>query len=319
MLRAYSLTNSKELSQRLNDKSFFSLERQLAAEFVRQNAVPVSTNVAKPCPLCDSDNTVLFAVIDNVSYLRCCDCWSIFIPVCQEIIEEYRNYSPIIALRSSDEYQDIARMKRERIWQELCFWLQFRTARYSGSNKELSVIDIGNRYEGLREQIQSLFNSYCPCDTINDAKYKADIVLFFTQIQYCTEPITEFIKISDKLNSNGLLYLSARVGNGFDVLTLKSATDTIFPYEHALLPSVDGLYIALEKSGFEVLEIISPGSLDLRYVMENMDALSDDNLLLRYLYEKLDEQTLLEFQSFLQKANLSSHARIVARKREGGG
>jgi SAM-dependent methyltransferase len=319
MLSAYSFTESERLNQRLNDNMFFKLERELAAEFVKQNPLSGDEDSTRPCPLCGTENTEPFATIEGVPYLRCPSCWSVFIPANQHVVDEYRMYNPIVTLHSSDEYQEVARVKRDRMWKELCFWLQFRTARYMGLDNSLSIFDIGNRYEGLKEQIKPLFKKYESFGTIENVTEKADILLFFTQIQYYTKPSDTLAKLGNALNPNGLLYLSARVGNGFDVLTLKGATDTIYPYEHTLLPSIDGLRAALERAGFEVLEITSPGSLDTLYVMENIDRRSDGSLFLRYLSEKLDAKMINEFQSFLQKANLSSHARIVSRKREGMG
>jgi hypothetical protein len=222
----------------------------------------------------------------------------------------------MLALRDSDEYQETARIRRAQIWEEICFWIQFRAARYIGKGHGFSLLDVGDRYAGLRERLQSFSGEYTRADTVAGVRGSADVILYLTQIQYETDPAAALVKLRGALNPGGLLYLSARVGSGFDVLTLKGATDTIYPFEHTLLPSIDGLRILLEKAGCEVLEITSPGSLDTRYVLDNIDKLAGNDLFLRYLSEKCGGNTLAEFQRFLQKSNLSSHARLVARKRE---
>ncbi|MDR1531587.1 MAG: hypothetical protein LBS62_05285 [Clostridiales bacterium] len=315
MLKAYSFTENEGLSQRLNDKSFFSLERQLAAEFVRQHHISLSAAKNEKCPLCGSDETDLFTAIDTIPFFRCDRCWSIFAPAEQSIVDEYRAYTPITALRSSDEYQEIASVKRLKMWDELVFWFKFRSARYFGKSANFSILDIGNRYNVFREMIKSFSSEYTAVSDLVQANTEAEIVLFLTQIQYETNPIQAFEKIYSLIKPNGLLFLSARVGSGFDVLTLKGATDTIYPFEHTTLPSIKGLQISLEKTGFELLEITSPGNLDIRYVMENIEKLPDDNLFLKYLSKNSDESILTEFQRFIQKSNLSSHARLVARKK----
>jgi hypothetical protein len=314
MLRSYSFTEHIGLNERLNDKTFFSLEKQLAAEFVRTN--PTQFYSDKICPICGSKHSVLFCTISNVPFFRCNNCWSIFIPVSQEQVDKYRNYAPIKMLRSSEEYQEIARIKRDRFWQEICFWIQYRAARYLGKTTGYALADVGNRYTGLREQVKKLCSVYTDVDNIAQISLPQDIILYFNQIQFDTVTKSALANIHEKLVSGGLLMISARVANGLDILVLKGANDTIYPYEHTILPSVSGLHTLLEAVGFEVLEITSPGNLDIQYVLDNIDNMPDENLFIRYLSKLNNDGALAEFQRFLQKSNISSYSQIVARRKE---
>jgi hypothetical protein len=78
---------------------------------------------------------------------------------------------------------------------------------------------------------------------------------------------------------------------------------------------MDGLTKLFEKTGFEVLDFFTPGTLDVEYVLQARDAAAQpDDLFLRRLLDEADTATLLDLQRFLQKNGLSSSARIVARK-----
>lgn len=308
MLRAYSYTEHTGLGQKLSDKTFASTERSLAEEFVKYNRIELAQTMKSCCPICGSEHTELFSLISDIPYLRCADCWSVFIPIEQSTVDSYRAYAPLISLRRSEEYQGIMRVKRERMWEELCFWIQYRCARYFGIDAKYSILDIGNRYDGFKEQLSKLTDRY------SDSVRFADVILYLTQIQYDTDPKAVLSGLGERLNDGGLLFLSARTGSGFDLLTLKGANDSIYPYEYSTLPSIEGLQKLIETIGYEVLELTSPGNLDIRYVVDNAGKLPSDSLFLRYIAEKLDDASLAEFQRFLQKSNLSSHIRLVARK-----
>jgi hypothetical protein len=310
MLRAYSYTEHEGLSRELSDKTFVATERTLAEEFVKHNKLELSHAMGTQCPICASEQTELFALFSEVPYLCCLNCWSVFTPVEQNVVDSYRAYMPLAILRKSDEYQSLMSVKRERMWQELCFWVKYRCARYFGVSAKYSILDIGNRYDGFKAKLRSLSDKY------SEDSESADVILYLTQIQYDTSPKTVLSKLYSKLNENGLLFLSARTGSGFDLLTLKGANGSIYPYEYATLPSIDGLQSLLKQTGFEVLEITSPGNLDIRYVVDSAEKLSADSLFLRYITEKLDDGALAEFQRFLQKSNISSYSQIVARRKE---
>ena len=110
------------------------------------------------------------------------------------------------------------------------------------------------------------------------------------------------------------MILNARAGSGFDILTLRENNREIYPYEHILLPSVRGLTQLLQRNGYEVLEVTTPGVMDLKYVMESKERLGDRETFVRYFLEEASPLMLQEFQRFLQKGCLSSFICIIARK-----
>ena len=306
MLKAYSYIENAHLDSGIIDRHILAREKQIISEFTVNNPTP---KIETPCVICGGV-TKEFAVIDEICYQRCNYCRSIFAKVENETIERYKAYQPLVDFRSSGEYQSSAAERREGIWEDLLFWLKYRLARYMRKNSELDVIDIDNRYCALAEKIKHA--GFCGGYNITET---ADVVLFLEQFRCLPDPTETLSKLRRMLNDNGILVMNMRVGGGFDVLTLKGCTGSIFPYETILLPSTEGLGVILKNTGFDVLEVSTPGALDIEHVLQNKEHVDEDDLFVNYLLSKTDKSILAEFQRFLQKSGMSSHARVIARKR----
>ena len=73
----------------------------------------------------------------------------------------------------------------------------------------------------------------------------------------------------------------------------------------------------LEEVGFKVLEITTPGILDMQYIEKQEEHIPQEQIFQRYLLNMKDKRLLERMQIFLQSNNLSSYMRIVAKKDEG--
>ena len=306
MLKAYSDSGKDYLDSGVIDKDIFDRESKLMSEFATMNP---TAKVKSACIFCGSE-TKWFDMVDEVHYQRCNNCCSIFACVGDDIIDKYNSYQPLIDFRKSEEYQTSATQRRTGIWNDLLFWLEFRLARYISRSSKLDIIDVDNRFSGFAERI----NTAEFCGSYNTAK-EADVVLFFDKFRGLSDPVKTLSGFKHLLKDDGLLVMNLRVGSGFDVLTLKGCRDILTPYEVICLPSIEGLEIILDKAGFEILETSSTGTLDVKYVQQNKESIDESNLFAHYLLNKTDESDLADFQRFLQKSGMSSHARVIARKR----
>ncbi len=337
MLKAYDFSKYKgagsmSWTNSLNQKENEIAKRlvtQLEMKFPAETADPTAEKAAdiygkngrqSPCTVCGSGQTEVFFRKWGVVYYRCQSCGSIYVKTAQEILDIYKKDKELIRLRTSKEYQEEESRNREIVWEELVDWVKFRSFRYIGKNRNLKVIDYGNRYQGLAEKLQAsgmcreyeLRESILPMDQGTKIE-KADIVLYFNQLQQSLHPQEDLKKAYEALEDKGLLFFSTRIGTGFDILTLR-AEAKIFPYEHVLLPSREGLQMMLKETGFQMLEYSTPGRKDMEYVCEHKESVDPGNVFLRHMVEHGDEATFSDFQRFLQKSGLSSHAQIVAKK-----
>jgi len=319
MLKAYDLVDMKT-DLNTKEKKLSNQEKYIAMRYAIEHPTRWKHSC---CPVCGSESTRFIFERWEVDYCICEDCGTIYVPIDElDVLTNYINLPELKTFRGSEEYQSKEKDIRDESWNEFISWMSFRTFRYLGRNANLSVIDIGNKYLNFSNKIKAselcgkyeLQNSLIQ-EKENKSEIKnADIILYLNQIKHTMDPVESLNKIRSKLKDNGLLLVSTRLGSGFDVLTLKGGTSSIFPYEHCMLPSRMGLEIILQKAGFEILEITTPGTQDVDIVFENHERIDDNNYFVRNLIKTADERVKVDFQQFLQKSCLSSFARVVARK-----
>lgn len=324
MLKAYDYSEPGQQTKEIQDAELFRREKEGALKFVLNHSQRSQGCFMKKreCIVCGSTHTRFIFSRWDVDYLFCDECCSIFVPIDEETIQEYLAIKEMKELRISDDYQEQAECRRGRIWDELVMWAQFRIYRYLGKNIDLDVIDYGNRYLGSIERFRrsglcrhyELRDSIMPLET--EKLPAADVVLYMNQLQHEVNPVSTLQKLNQQLKEGGILIINTRIGSGFDILTLKGSMDSIFPYEHIMLPSKKGLEMILEQAGFELLEITTPGTRDMEAVLRNQDRIEESNFFVKYLLRTADKAILADFQQFLQKSGLSSFAQAVARVRK---
>ena len=74
--------------------------------------------------------------------------------------------------------------------------------------------------------------------------------------------------------------------------------------------------LLLKQVGFELLELSTPGLLDVQLMGRAGDRIPMHQYFQRYITSQCDEKVLERLQGFLQQNNLSSHLRVVAQKPE---
>jgi SAM-dependent methyltransferase len=273
------------------------------------------------CPFCGEKKSSIFFKKWDVPYYRCPQCFSIYARIDGGELEKYKKNESLKALRLDQEYQSDTGSRRVALWNDLLDWYRFRCFRYLGRNQDLRVLDFGTRYlelirlladSGLAGRYE-LRNSILEID-FGEKVEQADVILCMDYIQQESDPLKFLQEICKSLKEDGLLFFSTRMGSGIDVLALKEKNKSIFPYEFNLLPTPQGLYILLEKAGFEILELTTPGTLDVSYLHEQADFLEHENAFLHYFLKNARAVDLADFQRFLQKSGMSSYAQLVARK-----
>ncbi|MEY8283634.1 methyltransferase domain-containing protein [Lachnospiraceae bacterium 50-23] len=319
MLKAYDYAEISQEMTGLKNEGLFRREKGIALKFVLDHMDIMRQG---KCPICGSSHTRFIFSRWDIDYLFCNDCCSIFVPVEEDVIKEYLAIPEMNELRISSEYQEQAEQRRSEIWEELVMWAQYRTYRYLGRNTQLDVIDYGNRYTGSVERFRNsgMCRRYELRDSILSIRTErvetADVILYMNQLQHETDPVSTLQILKGNLKENGILILNTRLGSGFDILTLKGSMDSVFPYEHIMLPSRKGLEMMLDKAGFELLEITTPGTRDMESVLRNKERIEEGNFFVKYLLRTADRSVLADFQQFLQKSGLSSFAQVVAKARK---
>lgn len=314
MLKAYDYVENSMDRTAIQDSARFNEELKLAKNTV-ERVLQMEMTDAPVCPGCQSTNVSFFFEKWGVSYLRCETCGTIFVQVGKDTLEAYQTDTALTQFRNSEEYQEEARQKRQLSWQELVDWIVFRSYRYHGKKDGLHVVTGGDRHLGFAERIKD--SAICKTYTLlKDAQPgQAEIALSFNLLQQTNAPREHLTALNRALQQHGLLFLSARIGTGFDILALKEYSQ-IYPYEYVSLLSKAALEKSLEVTGFELLDFSTPGSMDVSYVRKKQAYIAAEESFIRTLMRECDERSLGEFQRFLQKSGMSSYAHIVAKKVE---
>jgi SAM-dependent methyltransferase len=142
-----------------------------------------------------------------------------------------------------------------------------------------------------------------------------DVVVSFEVIEHLFEPATFVEHCAAILPRGGLLVLSCPNGLGFEVALL-GAKSLAVDSEHVNLFNPRSLALLAERSGFEVLEVTTPGRLDAELVRDVALAggIDLDPFLKRVLLDEWDRLGW-PFQQFLAANALSSHMWLAARRR----
>jgi 2-polyprenyl-3-methyl-5-hydroxy-6-metoxy-1,4-benzoquinol methylase len=143
-----------------------------------------------------------------------------------------------------------------------------------------------------------------------------DVAVCFEVIEHVFDPIEFLNAINRVLKSGGLLTLTCPNGAGFDTRTLQVASPAV-DTEHVNLFNLRSIRILLERSGFEVVTVETPGSLDAdivrQAVLDGSVELSLSPFLKEILVDRFDELGG-SFQNFLIEHRLSGNMRVFAVK-----
>jgi SAM-dependent methyltransferase len=145
---------------------------------------------------------------------------------------------------------------------------------------------------------------------------EADVAVAFDLIERVGKPEGLLTAVGALLAPNGLLVLSCPNALGFDILTLGARCPAI-DGEHLNLFTPNSLALLLGRCGFEVVEIETPGNLDVEIVRDAALNGEFDLTGHRFLKEILIddwERCGRPFQDFLSQNKLSSHMWCVARR-----
>ena len=287
----------------------------------------------KCCPACGSTNIQAAFTIAQATYHECEICDSLFIkkrPNPNQM-RWYLEESKTAKYRKTSEYLAAMAANYAKLSSYRASWISATTLRIP-VDEPLRIIDIETRSKALIQSIhqqikaevltiQPAFPPSAPGDkplSLHQiADETANIVTAFDVFEHQYSPQQFLQSVFTKTKPGGCLLLTTRAGSGFDIQVLRGACSTIVPLEHLNLFSVEGILRLLNQLGFEILEISTPGQLDVQIVEQVSQTAENDVIpqVIRYFLKNRDQYAKQKLQQFLQANLLSSHLRLVAQKR----
>jgi hypothetical protein len=152
-------------------------------------------------------------------------------------------------------------------------------------------------------------------EDIAEGELAADFATAFEVLEHVFDPHTFLLACRRILHPGGVLLLTTLSITGFDLQVLWEHSRSISPPQHLNFPSVPGMTMLIERSGLEVIEISTPGQLDVD-IVRNMLTAHPELAAPRFArtIALADNETRRDFQAFLHVHQLSSHLRCTIRK-----
>ncbi len=313
MLKSYDYVEFPVNRDSIQAPSLFKEELNLVRSAVARHVVLESQSPSH-CIGCWSGQLGHFCTKWEVPYFRCQQCETVFAVVDDKTLENYYKDSQLLAYRSSKEYQEDATSRRSQQWGELLDWFRFRCARYLPQGEKLQAIYTKQRHEGFVNLLKE--SDICveyEEFALGQRQNQGDMFLCLNTLHQQNKPKEFLQEVHGKLKEEGLLFLTNRMGTGFDILALRERAE-FHPYDFVSLLSKEGLEALLLETGFEILDYATPGIMDVGFVSNHRAFLKEEDLFIKTLINHCDREDLGEFQRFLQRAGLSSYGHIVARK-----
>ncbi len=143
---------------------------------------------------------------------------------------------------------------------------------------------------------------------------QADLVTCFEVLEHVHDPLSFVMTLKRLVRPGGVLFVSTPCIDGFDLQVLWDRSTQISPPHHINFLSVRGFEALFARAGLDNVEVATPGQLDVDIVR---NAVSNESGLLRtqrFLGSLLKDETANDFQAFLARNRLSSHAWIYSFK-----
>ncbi|MFZ6011469.1 MAG: class I SAM-dependent methyltransferase [Bacteroidota bacterium] len=297
--------------------------------------------VQVPCPACGSMSRTAWATKEGFSYDLCNDCRTIYMnPRAPEnILYEFYDQSENYAFWNKHIFPASEQARKQKIFVPRAKRLQSYCQQQGV--KGGTLLEIGSAFGTFCEAAKELnyferiiaveptpdLAATCrkkgietlqqPVEQLTLPENSVDVVASFEVIEHLGNPQT-FVQQSIRyLRKGGLFICTCPNGEGLGTLVLKEKAKVV-DHEHVNYFNPKSLSLLLERNGLEVLEVSTPGELDVELLV---NAFKEDQALMQgvplfnYLTHVASSEQLLNFQQYLKENLLSSHMWIIAKRR----
>lgn len=265
-----------------------------------------------------------FGEVEGLSYLRCRESGSLFLAHLPPAGEWAALLKQVHQFRRSPPsfHSGISQSRVDHVYAPKIEWIE-QVLRLQGlpPRRMLEVATLPSEFTPLLKESPA-FSGVETADESDLLKGRgpggtqpAGAAVLLESLDRSPDPKGLLEVVRGRLSEGGLLFLTGLVSSGFDTKVLGIRNRYLFPPDRTNCFSRQGLIGLLGRLGFDLLEVSTPGVLDLEIVRSHlrMDPSIPLSPFERGILDS-SPQTQEAFQEFLQQQGLSSFARIVARK-----
>jgi len=291
------------------------------------------------CPACDSREEIFKFEKSRFSYRECLSCGTLFMNPrpSQAVLRDFYATSQNYQFWNRHIFPATEMVRRDRIFRPRAEKVSDYCRRFGITTHTL--LEVGAGFGTFCEEMRS-FNLFerivavepspdlartcrarglevfeMPVGDIPDGSI-ADVIASFEVVEHLFSPYNFIMQCASLLRPGGLLVITCPNYRGFDIATLKTLSNSI-DHEHLNYFHTESLPLLLQRCGFELTEVQTPGRLDAelvrKHVLSGALDLNNQPLLREILVERWP--TLGQrFQDFLAANGLSSHMWVVGIK-----
>ena len=291
------------------------------------------------CPVCGSRVYSTQFNKSGFNYVLCSVCETLFVnprPPCK-LLADFYIQSPSTKFWVNEFFKPVAEARRIKIFRPRA---EYAIQKF-GVDPGWIVGDIGAGFGIFLEELKKVWplskliaiepsgemSEICkekgfetlPCiiEDVSGWDKKFDLLISFEFFEHVYDPQMFLRKILELLRPGGRLFMTTLNGEGFDIQVLWQNSKSVSPPHHLNFFNPRSIKILLEKCGFLIDEITTPGKLDwdiVEGVIRNKGI--DAGRFWNLLSKKGTEACKEEIQEWISRNNFSSHMRIVAKKPE---
>lgn len=322
----------EEIRKREVFNRYLELVEKDVKEFFDFNSF-VKTN----CPACGGDSFIKEFEKLGFKYVTCKNCSTLFVnprpPF--DTLKEFYSKSPSTSFWVNEFFKPVAEVRREKIFKPRAEYV----SELLKENRKWVVGDIGAGFGLFLEELRKILpdSSYIAIEPsvemaeickakglevnclfleeIEGMENEFDLLTAFELIEHLHKPALFLKKAHSLLKPGGHFLLTTLNSRGFDILLLWDKSKSIAPPHHLNFFNPDSLKHLMEKIGFEIVEVSTPGKLDWD-IVEGMikNEGVDCGRFWNMLAVQESEECKRELEEWISRNNLSSHMRILAKK-----
>jgi len=316
--------------------------QKLFDELLRLNNLDVETHFKNAkikhinCPACCAIGNHSF-IKNNFSFDECNKCKTIYVSPRPDKKYFDRYYKDSLSAKywATTFYKETEKNRRELLWKPKAKIIKEKID-FLELNTEI-IIDIGGGYGTFMEEFLKVSNinhliiepsehlsKICDEKGLNvivkfleevnhnDLPHIKKTFVSFELFEHLHDPKVFLEVLYDLMESKDSFIFTTLSGMGIDIQTLWQNSKAISPPMHLNFFNPKSIETLLNNIGFKVIEISTPGKLDIDIMTNNIDKISD-KFWTNYLeYSTRDEK--YEMQKFISQNKLSSHMMVVCQK-----
>lgn len=321
--------------EEIRPKKIFEEYLQLAEEDTeRYFAKAPRTRIV--CPACGGGSDFAFNK-HGFAYEVCPACGTLFVNPrpAAEAFSRYYTESPSSKYWATTFYKETAEARREKLWKPKARMIGDVLKRYGTS--EHSIIDIGGGYGLFAEEMQIF--SEKPLTVIEPGPFLAQVCrgkslnviekflekveasdlpeggkafVSFELFEHLHDPSAFLFHLKELMHSGDLFIFTTLSGAGVDIQVLWENSKSVSPPHHLNFLNPKSVGTLLGRLGLEMLEVSTPGKLDID-ILKNNQPYIKDRFWLTFM-QLASEQTQAKWQELIASSGWSSHMMVVCRK-----